>query len=84
MQKFTSLPAMAALVALMGCLATGAAAGERAPATVKLAGEKLDSGLGELPHYSQWADATGKTPMAKPAKPAGRDGDQSVQLSRLK
>jgi hypothetical protein len=29
-----------------------------------LAGQKLDSGLGELPHYRHWADPTGKDPMA--------------------
>lgn len=27
-------------------------------------GEKLDSGLGDLPHYAQWADKTGQTQQA--------------------
>lgn len=27
-------------------------------------GQKLDSGLGELPHYSQWADRTGRLLVA--------------------
>ena len=31
-----------------------------------VAGQKIDSGLGELPHYSLWADPSGKNPMAKP------------------
>lgn len=31
------------------------------PAAV--AGQKLDSGLGELPHYSKWADPSGRHPM---------------------
>ena len=26
----------------------------------QVVGEKVDSGLGQLPHYSQWADPTGK------------------------
>ena len=26
-------------------------------------GQKLDSGLGELPHYSQWQDKTGRAPV---------------------
>lgn len=28
-----------------------------------VAGQKLDSGLGELPHYSQWVDPTGRYPL---------------------
>lgn len=28
----------------------------------KAVGEKIDNGLGELPHYSQWADPTGRYP----------------------
>lgn len=27
-------------------------------------GQKLDSGLGDLPHYRYWTDKTGKNPMA--------------------
>ena len=26
-------------------------------------GQKLDSGLGDLPHYSQWQDKSGRRPM---------------------
>jgi hypothetical protein len=26
-------------------------------------GEKIDSGLGDLPHYRHWADKTGRAPM---------------------
>lgn len=33
------------------------------PATTPVAGQKLDSGLGELPHYSKWADPTGRQPL---------------------
>lgn len=28
-----------------------------------VAGQKVDSGLGELPHYRQWSDPTGRMPM---------------------
>ena len=38
------------------------------PATAQMpsgapAGQKLDSGLGELPHYSQWLDKSGRSPL---------------------
>ena len=29
-----------------------------------VAGQKLDNGLGALPHYSQWADKSGRQPVA--------------------
>jgi hypothetical protein len=29
----------------------------------KVPGAKLDSGLGDLPHYRHWVDKTGKQPM---------------------
>lgn len=29
-----------------------------------VAGQKLDSGLGELPHYRYWADKSGRNPTA--------------------
>lgn len=32
------------------------------PAAV-VAGQKIDSGLGELPHYSTWADPKGRNPI---------------------
>jgi len=28
------------------------------------AGQKLDSGLGALPHYSKWADPSGRQPLS--------------------
>ena len=31
-----------------------------------VAGQKLDSGLGDIPHYSQWTDRTGRAPLAYP------------------
>lgn len=61
MQKFNSLSVMAALVASMCALTTTATAAESNIAKTRLAGEKLDSGLGQLPHYRHWTDLTGKS-----------------------
>ncbi|MBL8289267.1 MAG: hypothetical protein JNL85_14905 [Rubrivivax sp.] len=44
-----------ATVAALGVAALAAAL----PAAA-LEGQKLDSGLGDLPHYSQWADKSGR------------------------
>jgi hypothetical protein len=57
------------------CLQTTAVFAQQAakPAT---AGQKIDSGLGELPHYRHWADPTGKDPMA--AKLAGQKLDSGL------
>jgi hypothetical protein len=41
-----------------------------------VAGEKLDSGLGSLPHYSQWADPTGRNPMG--SRVAGESLDDGL------
>jgi hypothetical protein len=30
---------------------------------VNMPGQKIDSGLGELPHYSTWADRSGRYPL---------------------
>ncbi len=55
-------PFFLALTAL-GVAFAAAAATASAP-SAPLAGQKLDSGLGELPHYSQWLDKSGHRPMA--------------------
>jgi hypothetical protein len=69
----------------MCLLCASAMATEAVPAPVRVAGEKLDSGLGELPHYSKWADPTGKNPL-QAAAPVQRDGTQpqraTVQVSQ--
>jgi hypothetical protein len=57
--------AFIALAAL--CVAVSASAVE---------GQKLDSGLGSLPHYSKWADKSGRTPMA--ARVAGESLDNGL------
>ena len=54
---------------------TSAFAADPTPAATT-AGQKLDSGLGDLPHYRDWADPTGKAPMA--AKVAGQKIDSGL------
>ena len=52
----TTVAAFAALVASTWALA-GAVHAVRVP------GESLDNGLGDLPHYTQWVDKSGADPM---------------------
>ena len=87
MNKFTALSVAASLAVSFASLSSVAVAAERAVAPVnKVSGEKVDSGLGDLPHYSKWADPTGKNPMQgktvaqRDDKPAQR----SVQVSQAK
>jgi hypothetical protein len=86
MNKFTALSVAASLAFSFASLSSVAVAAEAAPAN-KVSGEKVDSGLGDLPHYSKWADPTGKNPVQGKAqakaddKPAQR---QSVQVSQAK
>lgn len=68
MNKITTLPLVAVLMATMGALC----AADTVTATIGPAGQKLDSGLGDLPHYSQWADPTGKTPLLRAARAGGQ------------
>jgi hypothetical protein len=68
MNKRMSLKLAAAMVAALGVLAsTPTLAGEAASTAAQVPGQKIDSGLGELPHYSQWADPTGKNPLRRTA-----------------
>jgi hypothetical protein len=39
-------------------------------------GQKLDAGLGELPHYSSWADPAGRSPLR--AKVPGESLDSGL------
>ncbi len=41
-----------------------------------VAGQKLDSGLGALPHYATWADPTGRNPMG--SRVAGESLDDGL------
>ena len=68
MNTFTSRSMAAALFATMAVLAsTPTLAADASSATAQLPGQKIDSGLGDLPHYSQWADPTGKDPLRRVA-----------------
>jgi hypothetical protein len=88
MNKLTQLSVSAALATSVGMLFSAAAIAGGQPATAQVAGEKIDSGLGDLPHYRHWSDPTGKGVMpqqnnvkmakAQPAKAAGE------QLSKAK
>ena len=56
MNKFTALSVAAALAVSFVSLGPVAVAADRAAAPAhKVSGEKVDSGLGDLPHYSKWA-----------------------------
>jgi hypothetical protein len=88
LNKFTALSVAASLAVSFVSLSTAAVAAERAGAPAnKVSGEKVDSGLGELPHYSKWADPTGKNPV--PAKAQAKRDEKpaqrlSVQVSQAK
>ena len=83
MTRFTTLIVTAACAATTLFTATAIAAEKRAP--VQVSGEKLDSGLGDLPHYRDWSDKTGKNVVGKQAQrtkkaetPAADRGDVKV------
>ena len=78
MNKITALTLAASIAASF--VSINVLAAERAAAPVQVAGEKVDSGLGELPHYSKWADSTGKNPTQAKAA-AKRDDKQAQRLS---
>ena len=68
MNKLMSLKVAAAMAATLGVLAsTPALAGDALATSAQVPGQKIDSGLGELPHYSQWTDPTGKNPLRRTA-----------------
>ena len=56
MKKFIIISAAASLAASMCVLAPASMAADTVTAPAHVTGEKLDSGLGELPHYNQWAN----------------------------
>ena len=72
MKKFAFVSVAAALAAM---LASGAAvAADLLPQQIP--GQKIDSGLGELPHYRHWVDKTGKTPL--PTRVVGEKLDSGL------
>jgi len=56
---------LGAIVALAGLFSIAAVQPPVSPTVAAVAGQKLDSGLGELPHYSQWVDKSGRNPMGR-------------------
>lgn len=59
-----------------GLASTSVLAETSARASTPATGQKLDSGLGELPHYRYWADKSGKNPLA--ARIAGEKLDSGL------
>ncbi|QTN22866.1 hypothetical protein HZ992_22540 [Rhizobacter sp. AJA081-3] len=60
------IPVLASALGAVTLVPAGAAPADTASApTVQVQGEKLDSGLGDLPHYRDWKDPTGKAPLGK-------------------
>jgi hypothetical protein len=57
-----SLLAAVCAASLLGATALAATASDAGPLVV--AGQKLDSGLGELPHFRHWADYRGQLSTA--------------------
>ena len=57
--------AIVMLAAMLPLHAALAATPGLAPAAHAVAGQKIDSGLGELPHYRLWADPSGKNPLGQ-------------------
>ncbi len=100
MNKFNAFCVAAALAASFVSLGPVAVAAERAAAPAnKVSGEKIDSGLGDLPHYSQWAKPANKVSGEKVdsglgdlphysqwADPTGKNPSQrqSVQVSQAR
>lgn len=61
--KTVMIVSLALLLPLQAATAGGPGA---KPAPRPVAGQKIDSGLGELPHYRLWTDPSGKNPMGSP------------------
>ncbi len=80
MKKFTTLCVAASIAATL--VSMSAVATELAVAPVKVNGEKVDSGLGDLPHYSQWTDPTGKNPVQ--VKVSAKRADKSAQSAAVR
>ena len=68
MTQLTKLIVSAACAATTLFAASALAADK--PAPVRLSGEKIDSGLGDLPHYRDWSDKTGKNVVRSQVKKA--------------
>jgi hypothetical protein len=56
MKKFITNSLVASLAASLCVLAAAAVSADIGAGPVHVTGEKLDSGLGDLPHYSRWGE----------------------------
>jgi hypothetical protein len=52
------------LVPVLAAALLGSAVFAHAGTGAAVPGQKIDSGLGSLPHYSKWIDRSGRDPMA--------------------
>jgi hypothetical protein len=83
MKKFINNSVAVSLAASMFVLAAAAVSADVGAGPVRVPGEKLDSGLGDLPHYSKWADPTGKNPLQAPAaKESSSERQAEASLKR--
>jgi hypothetical protein len=57
------------VIAALAATLCGALPLHAADKSVAVVGEKLDSGLGSLPHYSRWADRSGRVVIRVTAVP---------------
>ncbi len=53
------------------------------PAPARVAGEKLDSGAGSLPHYAQWGKHPTLQALTRPAPAAKRSGGDGSQRADM-
>lgn len=74
MKALASLSFLALTVCSLA--STNALADDAARVKNPVAGQKIDSGLGELPHYRFWADKSGRNPTA--ARVAGEKLDSGL------
>ncbi len=63
--KKSSWLAAAAVVALAAAALMFSAAAVTRTSAAPVVGERLDNGLGDLPHYREWKDKTGRDPMGR-------------------
>jgi hypothetical protein len=63
--KALSATVFAAILGATLLVPAGAAPADSAWSSAQVPGEKIDSGLGDLPHYRDWKDPTGKAPLGK-------------------
>jgi hypothetical protein len=75
MMKLTPRTLLCVAAMAAACFQGTAVGAQEAPKPAT-AGQKIDSGLGELPHYRFWTDPSGKDPMAP--KVAGQKLDSGL------